>query len=118
MITNTVAPDSGRVKHGKTVRLTALDQQSDQLAPLAHNRITEVLNRLRGGCPIEGRAIPRSSCWSDSASSARQLSAQIAGLSGSQLAAVAANAHLVIRAGRTVSRRVHQRRRYQHADRD
>ena len=45
LIAGTVAPDSGRVKRGKTVRLAVLDQQGDVLAPFADDRIADVLGR-------------------------------------------------------------------------
>jgi ABC transport system ATP-binding/permease protein len=57
LIAGTVAPDTGRVKHGKTVKLAVLDQQGDQLAALAGDRIADVLGRLPGGYEVEGREV-------------------------------------------------------------
>jgi ABC transport system ATP-binding/permease protein len=57
LIAGTVAPDTGRVKHGKTVKLAVLDQQGDQLAALADDRIADVLGRLPGGYEVEGREV-------------------------------------------------------------
>ncbi len=57
LIAGTVAPDTGRVKRGKTVKLAVLDQQGDQLAALAGDRIADVLGRLPGGYEVEGREV-------------------------------------------------------------
>ena len=57
LIAGTVQPDTGRVKHGKTVKLAVLDQQGDQLAALAGDRIADVLGRLPGGYEVEGREV-------------------------------------------------------------
>ena len=55
LIAGTVQPETGRVKRGKTVKLAVLDQQGDQLAALAGDRIADVLGRLPGGYEVEGR---------------------------------------------------------------
>jgi ATP-binding cassette subfamily F protein uup len=57
LIAGTVRPDAGRVKRGKTVNLAVLDQQGDQLASLADDRIADVLGRLPGGYEVEGREV-------------------------------------------------------------
>jgi ATPase subunit of ABC transporter with duplicated ATPase domains len=57
LIAGTVAPDTGRVKRGKTVQLAVLDQQGDRLADVAHDRIADVLGRLPGGYEVEGREV-------------------------------------------------------------
>ena len=57
LIAGTVAPDTGRVKRGKTVQLAVLDQQGDRLADVAGDRIADVLGRLRGGYEVEGREV-------------------------------------------------------------
>ncbi|MEE3062382.1 MAG: ABC-F family ATP-binding cassette domain-containing protein [Actinomycetota bacterium] len=57
LIAGTIAPDTGRVKRGKTVALAVLDQQGDRLADLADDRIADVLGRLRGGYEVEGREV-------------------------------------------------------------
>ena len=57
LIAGTVAPDTGWVKRGKTVKLAVLDQQGDQLAALAGDRIADVLGRLPGGYEVEGREV-------------------------------------------------------------
>ena len=57
LIAGTVQPETGRVKHGKTVKLAVLDQQGNQLAALAGDRIADVLGRLPGGYEVEGREV-------------------------------------------------------------
>jgi ATP-binding cassette subfamily F protein uup len=57
LIAGTVAPDSGRVKRGKTVKLAVLDQQGDRLADIADDRIADVLGRLPGAYEVEGREV-------------------------------------------------------------
>ncbi|WP_082978645.1 ABC-F family ATP-binding cassette domain-containing protein, partial [Mycobacterium sp. 1081908.1] len=57
LIAGTVAPDSGRVKRGKTVRLAVLDQRGEELDALAGDRIADVLGGLRGGYEVEGREV-------------------------------------------------------------
>ncbi|MEE6138569.1 ABC-F family ATP-binding cassette domain-containing protein [Mycobacterium sp. 050128] len=57
LIAGTIAPDTGRVKRGKTVALSVLDQQGDRLAGIADDRIADVLGRLRGGYEVEGREV-------------------------------------------------------------
>ena len=57
LIAGTVQPETGRVKRGKTVKLAVLDQQGDQLAALAGDRIADVLGRLPGGYEVEGREV-------------------------------------------------------------
>jgi ABC transport system ATP-binding/permease protein len=57
LIAGTVAPDTGRVKRGKTVQLAVLDQQGDRLADIADDRIADVLGRLPGGYEVEGREV-------------------------------------------------------------
>jgi ATPase subunit of ABC transporter with duplicated ATPase domains len=57
LIAGTVAPDTGRVKRGKTVQLAVLDQQGDRLADVADDRIADVLGRLPGGYEVEGREV-------------------------------------------------------------
>ncbi|MGO9509662.1 MAG: ABC-F family ATP-binding cassette domain-containing protein, partial [Mycobacterium sp.] len=57
LIAGTVAPDAGRVKRGKTVQLAVLDQQGDQLADVADDRIADLLGRLPGNYEVEGREV-------------------------------------------------------------
>jgi ABC-type multidrug transport system ATPase subunit len=82
LIAGSVAPDSGRVKRGKTVRLAVLDQPGDRLAEIADDRISDVLGRLRGGYEVEGREVSPAQLLERLGFT--QLSARISELSGGQ----------------------------------
>jgi len=84
LIAGTIAPDSGRVKRGKTVRLAVLDQQGDQLAELASDRIADVLGRLAGGYQVEGREVTPAQLLERLGFARGQLSARVGELSGGQ----------------------------------
>jgi ATP-binding cassette subfamily F protein uup len=84
LIAGTVAPDTGRVKHGKTVKLAVLDQQGDQLTQVADDRIVEVLGRLRGGYQVDGREVTPAQLLERLGFARDQLSARVSDLSGGQ----------------------------------
>ncbi len=84
LIAGTIRPDSGRVKRGKTVQLAVLDQQGDQLADVAGDRIVEVLGRLRGGYQVEGREVTPAQLLERLGFARDQLSARVGELSGGQ----------------------------------
>ena len=84
LIAGTIAPDTGRVKRGKTVRLAVLDQQGDALAGLTDERIADVLGRLRGGYEVEGREVTPAQLLERLGFGRGQLSGRIGELSGGQ----------------------------------
>ncbi|MCV7031889.1 ABC-F family ATP-binding cassette domain-containing protein [Mycobacterium sherrisii] len=84
LIAGTVTPDTGRVKRGKTVRLSVLDQQGDLLAPFAADRIADVLSGLRGGYQVEGREVTPTQLLERLGFGRGQLSARVGELSGGQ----------------------------------
>ena len=84
LIAGTIAPDTGRVKRGKTVQLAVLDQQGDQLAHFADDRIADVLGRLRGGYQVEGREVTPAQLLERLGFGRGQLSARVGELSGGQ----------------------------------
>ncbi len=84
LIAGTIRPDSGRVKRGKTVQLAVLDQQGDQLADVAGDRIVEVLGRLPGGYQVEGREVTPAQLLERLGFARDQLSARVGELSGGQ----------------------------------
>jgi ATPase subunit of ABC transporter with duplicated ATPase domains len=84
LIAGTIQPDTGRVKHGKTVRLAVLDQQGDQLAQFADDRIADVLGGLRGGYQVEGSEVTPAQLLERLGFGRGQLSARVAELSGGQ----------------------------------
>jgi ABC transport system ATP-binding/permease protein len=84
LITGAVQPDSGKVKRGKTVRLAILDQQGDELAPLAGDRVADVLGRLRSGYQVDGRDVTPAQLLERLGFAGDQLSARVGELSGGQ----------------------------------
>jgi len=84
LIAGTVRPDTGNVKRGKTVRLAVLDQQGDKLAPLAGDRVVDVLGRLRSGYQVDGRDVTPAQLLERLGFARAQLSARIGELSGGQ----------------------------------
>lgn len=84
LIAGTVPPDTGKVKRGKTVRLSVLDQQGDELAPLAGDRVVDVLGRLRSGYQVDGRDVTPAQLLERLGFARAQLSARIGELSGGQ----------------------------------
>src|SRR5690606_23460486 len=55
LITGAVAPTSGRIKRGKTVKLGLLDQQFSQLADIGSDRVREVLAREKTTFNVDGK---------------------------------------------------------------
>jgi ABC transport system ATP-binding/permease protein len=84
LIAGTIAPDTGRVKRGKTVRLAVLDQQGDQLAQFADDRIADVLGGLRGGYQVEGNEVTPAQLLERLGFGRGQLSSRVSELSGGQ----------------------------------
>ena len=117
LIAGTVAPDSGRVKRGKTVQLAVLDQQGDALADVAGDRIADVLGRLawrlRGRGP-RGDPGPVAGAARLRPRPALRTGRRTLGRAAPPLTA---DAHVALGAERPASRRAHQRRRHRHADR-
>ena len=84
LIAGTVQPDTGRVKRGKTVRLAVLDQQGDDLATLAGERIADVLGRLRSDYQVDGREVTPAQLLERLGFDRGLLSARVGDLSGGQ----------------------------------
>lgn len=84
LIAGTVAPDTGRVKRGKTVRLAVLDQRGDELAAISGDRIADVLGRLRAGYQVDGREVTPAQLLERLGFGRGELSARVGDLSGGQ----------------------------------
>lgn len=84
LIDGTIAPDAGRVKRGKTVRLAVLDQQGDALGALDDDRIADVLGRLPGAYQVDGREVTPAQLLERLGFGRGQLSARVADLSGGE----------------------------------
>jgi len=84
LIAGTLQPDSGRVKHGKTVRVAILDQQFSQLAEIAGDRVREVLARTRASYVVDGRELTPAQLLERLGFARAHLSARVGELSGGQ----------------------------------
>lgn len=84
LITGAVIPDTGIVKHGKTVRLAMLDQQPGELASVAGDRVVDVLGRLPAGYRVEDRELSPTQLLERLGFARDQLSARVGELSGGQ----------------------------------
>lgn len=84
LIAGTVAPSSGRVKRGKSVRLGFLDQQFSQLATIGGERVREVLARTKASFTIDGKDVTPSQLLERLGFGREYLAATVAELSGGQ----------------------------------
>jgi len=84
LIDGTIAPDVGRVKRGKAVRLAVLDQQGDALAAIGGDRIADVVGRLQGGYQVDGREATPAQLLERLGFARGQLSARVGDLSGGE----------------------------------
>ncbi|MGJ3507408.1 ABC-F family ATP-binding cassette domain-containing protein [Enemella sp. A6] len=84
LVCGTVRPTSGRVKHGKTVRVGVLDQQFSQLAEIGGDRVREVLARTRTSFTIDGKEHTPAQLLERLGFQRAHLSARVDELSGGQ----------------------------------
>lgn len=84
LISGHLAPTSGRVKHGKTVRVGVLDQQFSQLADIATDRVREVLARTKATFVVEGKELTPAQLLERLGFENQYLSARVGELSGGQ----------------------------------
>ena len=84
LITGTVEPTSGRVKHGKTVRVGMLDQQFSQLQQIGGDRVREVLAREKASFTIDGKEHTPAQLLERLGFRRQHLSARVDDLSGGQ----------------------------------
>ena len=84
LVAGTVRPTSGRVKRGRTVKLAVLDQQFDELAEIAGDRVREVLARTRTSYVIDGKELTPAQLLERLGFAREHLSARVGELSGGQ----------------------------------
>ncbi|MCK9877240.1 ABC-F family ATP-binding cassette domain-containing protein [Frankia sp. Ag45/Mut15] len=84
LIAGTVAPTSGQIKRGKTVRLGLLDQQFSQLAEIGGDRVREVLARTQTTFTIDGRDTTPAQLLERLGFAREHLQARVGELSGGQ----------------------------------
>ena len=84
LVAGTLEPTTGRVKHGKTVRVAVLDQQFRELADIAAMRVREVLARTKATFAVDGKDLTPAQLLERLGFSRAHLSARVADLSGGQ----------------------------------
>ncbi|MGC0273589.1 ABC-F family ATP-binding cassette domain-containing protein [Pseudactinotalea sp. Z1739] len=84
LICGTLQPTTGRVKHGKTVRIGVLDQQFSQLAEIGGDRVREVLARTKTTFTIDGKDHTPAQLLERLGFAREHLSARVDDLSGGQ----------------------------------
>lgn len=84
LISGTLAPTSGRVKRGKTVRVGTLDQQFSQLQDIGRDRVREVLARTKASFQVGGKELTPAQLLERLGFSKAHLSACVDDLSGGQ----------------------------------
>ena len=84
LVAGTVAPTSGRVRRGKTVRTAVLDQRFAQLEEIGDERVRDVLARYRTAYVVDGRELTPGQLLERLGFSRAHLSARVGELSGGQ----------------------------------
>lgn len=84
LVTGTITPTTGRVRHGKTVRVGLLDQQFSQLADIGDDRVREVLARTKAIFHFDGKDLTSAQLLERLGFSRRHLASFVRELSGGQ----------------------------------
>ncbi|MCL3837532.1 ABC-F family ATP-binding cassette domain-containing protein [Aeromicrobium duanguangcaii] len=84
LVTGAVTPTTGRVKHGKTVKIAALTQDLADLDSIADDRVSEVVARRRTAYVAEGKEMTPSQLLERLGFTSAQLTTPVKDLSGGQ----------------------------------
>lgn len=84
LIAGTVAPTSGRVKRGTTVRVGVLDQQFREFDAIADERVRDVLARARASYVVDGKELTPAQLLERLGFAREHLAARVKELSGGQ----------------------------------
>lgn len=84
LISGALKPTSGRVKHGKTVRIGVLDQQFSQLQEIQDDRVREVLARTQTSFTIDDKDLTPAQLLERLGFDRAHLSSKVSELSGGQ----------------------------------
>ncbi|NLT25688.1 MAG: ABC-F family ATP-binding cassette domain-containing protein [Microbacteriaceae bacterium] len=84
LISGELEPTSGRVKHGKTVRIATLSQRLDELDELADDKVFEVLSRLTRTVTAAGDEMTPAQLLERLGFTSAQLQTPVRDLSGGQ----------------------------------
>ncbi|WP_353810507.1 ABC-F family ATP-binding cassette domain-containing protein [Agromyces sp. SYSU T00194] len=84
LVTGAVAPTSGRVKRGKTVRIASLTQQLDELEGLGDERVSAIIGRQKSSYVAGGTELTPGQLLERLGFTSAQLSTPVKDLSGGQ----------------------------------
>ena len=84
LVTGAVSPTSGKVKHGKTVRISTLTQQLAELDDVANDRVSDVVASKKTSYVTEGKEMSPSQLLERLGFTSAQLKTPVKDLSGGQ----------------------------------
>jgi ATPase subunit of ABC transporter with duplicated ATPase domains len=84
LVTGTVQPTTGWVKHGKTVKIASLTQQLSELEEVWNDRVSEVIGRQRSSYVAGGKELTPGQLLERLGFTSAQLSTPVKDLSGGQ----------------------------------
>ncbi|MGV3246371.1 ABC-F family ATP-binding cassette domain-containing protein [Rothia sp. 11254D007CT] len=84
LVTGSVEPTRGRVKHGKTVKVATLTQQLDELREVENDRVSDVIGRKRTSYVAGGKEMTPGQLLERLGFTSAQLSSPVKDLSGGQ----------------------------------
>ncbi len=84
LVTGAVEPSAGRVKHGKTVKISTLTQQLDELKDVETDRVSDVIGRKKTSYIADGKEMTPGQLLERLGFTSAQLSTPVKDLSGGQ----------------------------------
>ncbi|WP_237197472.1 ABC-F family ATP-binding cassette domain-containing protein [Rothia nasimurium] len=84
LVTGSVEPTRGRVKHGKTVKVATLTQQLDELREVENDRVSDIIGRKRTSYVAGGKEMTPGQLLERLGFTSAQLSTPVKDLSGGQ----------------------------------
>lgn len=84
LVTGAVTPTSGRVKHGKTVKIATLTQQLDELKEVENDRVSDIVGRKRSSYMAGGKELTPGQLLERLGFTSAQLATPVKDLSGGQ----------------------------------
>ncbi len=84
LVTGDLKPTEGRVKHGKTVKISTLTQQLDELKEVKNDRVSDVIGRKKRSYIADGKELSPSQMLERLGFTSAQLSTPVKDLSGGQ----------------------------------
>lgn len=84
LVTGSVQPTRGRVKHGKTVKVATLTQQLDELREVENDRVSDIIGRKRTSYVAGGKEMTPGQLLERLGFTSAQLSTPVKDLSGGQ----------------------------------